>query len=367
MPVLFSSLLSARPRQIHQRMLATSPFIERVACVIHDPQTDVLKTFIHSTRNGRALEGYQFRLAEGASLSSIARDLGVRVIDDIPAVVHPTSPHSAWLLEQGYRSSFTCALTDQGKFLGFLFIDSMREAAFTARVQRDLLLFANLINLAISSELAAVRSILASVSLARDLANLRDFETGAHLERMARISQLIARALAPTHGLSDEFVEHVHLYAPLHDVGKIGIPDDILLKEGRLDERERAVMVTHVEKGVRIIGRILGDFALAELPDSQVLLNIVRHHHELLDGSGYPAGLSGDAIPLESRIVTVADIFDALVNPRPYKTGWSIPDALAELQAMADAGKLDPACVAALCTHEAEAAELMATYRDADT
>lgn len=367
MPANFSALLSARLRQIHQRMLASSPFIERVSCVIHDPATDLLKTFIHSTRSGRALEGYQARLADSDSLTAIARDLGVRVIDDISAVVHPDSPHSAWLLEQGYQSSFTTALSDQGKFIGFVFVDSMRAGAFTPRVQRDLLLFANLINLTISSELAAVRSILASVSLARDLANLRDFETGAHLERMARISHLIARTMAPTLNLNDEFVEQVYRYAPVHDIGKIGIPDDILLKEGRLDDDERAVMVTHVDKGVRIIERILGDFALAELPDSQILLNIVRHHHELLDGSGYPDGLTGDAIPLESRIVTVADIFDALVNPRPYKNGWSIQDALAELQAMADAGKLDRDCVAALCAREAEAAELMATYRDADT
>lgn len=125
--------------------------------------------------------------------------------------------------------------------------------------------------------------------------------------------------MAPVYGQTGEFVANVHRFAPLHDIGKISIPDSILLKPGRLDASERKIMETHVEKGVNVIDRMISDFGLHELPESSILKNIVRCHHEYLDGSGYPAGLGGEAIPLEARIVTVADIFDALTFRRPYK------------------------------------------------
>ncbi len=353
-----SPSLNAHLAQIHDRILDRIPCVERLACVIHDPDTDLLKTFINSTRVGVPIAGYEFKLSESESLSRLAAGQGVRIIDDIPAVVVPNSRHSSWLLAQGYQSSFTTVLNDQGKFFGFLFANSTQKGAFTLEVQRDLLLFSSLVNMAISSELAAIRSITASVEVAKDLANLRDFETGAHLERMARNSRLIARHVAERRGMNDEFVEHVYFFAPLHDVGKIGIPDEILLKPGKLTAPEQAVMRTHVEKGMRIIEKILGDFNASELPNCSILRNIVLCHHEFLDGSGYPRGLKGDEIPLEARVVTVADIFDALMHCRPYKKQWTYEQALAELRRMVVAGQLDHDCVEAL--HDSkEAIELV--------
>jgi HD-GYP domain-containing protein (c-di-GMP phosphodiesterase class II) len=231
-------------------------------------------------------------------------------------------------------------------------------------MQRDLVLFGNLINMSISGELTAVHSIISSARIARDFANMRDFETGEHLERMARYAQLIAKALAPTHGLTDEFITHISLFAPLHDIGKIGIPDRVLLKAGRLDGDERAVMDTHVEKGVAIIEKLINGFGFYQLPEASILLNIVRCHHEYLDGSGYPSGLQGDEIPIEARIVTVADIFDALTCVRPYKKPWEQQDALNELQRMSEAGQLDPDCVAALSNNVEGLAEIRSRYRD---
>ncbi|MDV7399628.1 HD domain-containing protein, partial [Arthrospira platensis SPKY1] len=114
--------------------------------------------------------------------------------------------------------------------------------------------------------------------MARELAEVRDFETGSHLERMARYSRLIARAVAPVYGLNDEFIESVYLFASLHDVGKIGIPDKVLLKPGKLTEEERLVMETHVDKGVQIIDRIVGTGEHQRLPDSAILRNIVHCH-----------------------------------------------------------------------------------------
>ena len=218
--------------------------------------------------------------------------------------------------------------------------------------------------MAISSEMSTVRTVIASAQVARDFASLRDFETGNHLERMARYSRLVAKAIAPARGLNDEFVEHVFLFAPLHDIGKIGIPDSILLKPGKLDPAERTIMESHVQKGVEMVEHIIGDFALNRLPDSSILRNIVGGHHEWMDGTGYPNKLAGEAIPIEARIITTADIFDALTSKRPYKEAWSVDSACAELQKMAQAGKLDPSCVAAMVALSTQVEDIRNRYQD---
>jgi len=171
---------------------------------------------------------------------------------------------------------------------------------------------------------------------------------------MARYSRIVAKALVEPQGLSDEFVEHVFLYAPLHDIGKIGIPDRILLKPGPLDPEEWEVMKTHTTKGREMVDHITADMAIDNLPDDTVMRNIVELHHEALDGSGYPHGLRGEQIPLESRIVAVADVFDALTSVRPYKEAWTVPEAFAELESMSRGHKLDGQCVAALIEHGGE-------------
>jgi len=176
--------------------------------------------------------------------------------------------------------------------------------------------------------------------------------------------RLIAREVAGQYQLSDEWIEHVFLFAPLHDIGKIGIPDAILLKPGKLTPDERTIMETHVDLGVALAQRVLERIGVQNMPDSSVMSNIIGGHHEFMDGSGYPRGLSGDAIPVEARIVTVADIFDALTSHRPYKEPWPVADALAELDRLTAAGKLDPACVAALTMHVGEAEGIRDQYPD---
>jgi HD-GYP domain-containing protein (c-di-GMP phosphodiesterase class II) len=324
-----------------------------------------LRTFINSTRSGSAITGYEFKLSKSRSLSGLAASGENRVIDYIPAVVPGDSAHSAWLLKQGYCSSFTVPMYDNGMFSGVIFFNSMKIGAFTPRAQLDLGLFSNLINMTISSELAAARAMSASAHLAREFANLRDFETGTHLERMARYARVIAKGVADAHGLSDEFVEHVHLFAPLHDIGKIGIPDSILLKPGPLDADERRLMETHVVKGTNMVSNMLVDFGLQHLPDAVLIRNIVASHHEFLDGSGYPNHLRGDKVPIEARIIAVADIFDALTSARPYKSAWPVERACDELRGMVAKGKLDGDCVAAIERHAVELTEIGMRYRDA--
>ena len=123
-------------------------------------------------------------------------------------------------------------------------------------------------------------------------------------------------------------------------------------------------MDTHVTKGVEIAQNILRNFRMTDVADSSVLINLIAHHHEYLDGSGYPAGLKNGEIPVEARIVAVADILDALVSHRPYKEKWTFDDALAELKKMAALGKLDSDCVSGVETHRDEILQVVEKYQD---
>lgn len=141
----------------------------------------------------------------------------------------------------------------------------------------------------------------------------RDNETGAHVKRMSHYAALIAQKM----GLRDKTVETILYAAPMHDIGKIGIPDNILLKPGKLDSKEWAIMKTHTTIGADILkGSNIGFIRMGEM--------IARTHHEKWDGSGYPYGLKGCKIPLAGRIVALADVFDALTSKRPYKDPFSI-------------------------------------------
>ena len=164
----------------------------------------------------------------------------------------------------------------------------------------------------------------------------RDSGTSAYLERMAHVAGLIAEGL----GMPEDEVRLIELAAPLHDIGKIAIPDEVLLKPGPLDAQQVSVMRRHPRIGHELLGGSQNRFI-------QVGALIALRHHERFDGSGYPDGLVGDEIPIEARIVAVADVFDALISPRPYKGPWTIDDALAYLKEQS--GRLfDPQCVQAL-------------------
>ena len=153
------------------------------------------------------------------------------------------------------------------------------------------------------------------------------------------------------------------MYSPLHDIGKIGIPDSILRKPGKLDEAEIKVMMTHPEKGSEIINTILKDFGLGTFGHVDIMRNIAEYHHEAIDGSGYPKGLKGDEIPIEARISAVADIFDALTTRRAYKAPWSNEEAFAMLGRLADT-KLDRDCVEAMLKNIDKIVEIQQRFRD---
>lgn len=152
-------------------------------------------------------------------------------------------------------------------------------------------------------------------------AEYRDDDTGQHTRRVGRSSAAIARAM----GLGSTEIQWIEMAAPLHDVGKIGIPDSILLSAGKLSPAEFEIMKTHCEIGADLL-------ASDDVPLLELAAEIALSHHECWDGSGYPNGLAGSDIPLAGRIVAVADTFDALTHARPYKHAWPVEGALDELE-----------------------------------
>ncbi len=357
--------LDAKLLALHQEILQCSPLsgIDRISIAIYDARTGLVRTLAQSNRGPAPFEGYAGTLTEFPALQLLAAT-GEPIIsgladDPIEWCRLPLRT----LAQDGYQSRYVVRLQRQDTLFGFLFFNSRQPSFFSPAVLDALRLYRRLIDVLVVSELTGVQAMLAAVHTAREVGRVRDEETGAHLDRMAHYAQLVGQRLAPILGLSDEYVEYLFRYAPLHDIGKVGVPDHILLKPGTLTPDESAIMKTHVCEGVRIVDAMMRDHGLTGLPHASVLRNIVACHHERWDGTGYPNRLAGASIPLEGRIVAVADVFDALTSERPYKRAWTFEAAAAFLRDQAGR-HFDPACVDALLTDPGALSVIRLRFRD---
>jgi len=180
----------------------------------------------------------------------------------------------------------------------------------------------------------------------------KDTDTGAHIQRMSQYAAAVARRL----GINDSTIEAILYAAPMHDVGKIGIPDQILTKPGRLDPVEWNIMKEHSILGVQILeGSDAESIKLAEI--------IARAHHEKWDGSGYPEGLKGSEIPLAARITAIADVFDALTSKRPYKEAFSLEKSFTIIREGRES-HFDPQVVDAFFAVQAEILSIKEKHKD---
>jgi putative two-component system response regulator len=183
-------------------------------------------------------------------------------------------------------------------------------------------------------------------------AEYKDEDTGSHIQRMSNYAAVIARNM----GLGKKVTESILYATPMHDIGKIGIPDHILLKPGKLDPDEWAVMQQHTIIGARILeGSRTGVIRLGEI--------VAMTHHEKWDGSGYPRGLKGKKIPLVGRIVAIADVFDALTSKRPYKEAFSLEKSYSIIR-QGRGSHFDPAVVDAFFDSEADILKIRETFQD---
>lgn len=361
---VFSSATSVQERlaAIQAQLRCEFPAITRVAVAIYERQTDSLRAFFHSSDGVTTLSHSVEKLGRLPLLADLAHQRTDLIVtgdanerESSPCVGAGRYPEA--LERNGYLSSYTAPLYASDVFLGFVFFDSPVPNCFSTLDVDRLALYRHLISLFVVDFLRQTDVLRSAVAVARDFGVRRDKYTGAHLERMAHYSRIIARELAASSGFDDDFVESVFLFSPLHDIGKIAIPDDILLKRGRLTAAEYLRMQRHVSEGVAIIDTIIENFSMASTRHAQTMKNIVRYHHERYDGTGYLDGLAGEAIPIEARIVSVADVFDALTSERPYKPPLSNAHAF-DFLTKGGGSQFDQRCVDALIDNQSEIAEL---------
>lgn len=364
-PLTFSVSPSLRDQLgvIQRSINRDVPIIDQICFAIYEPATGRLSTAVQIADDGGMLSSYSAILASVPSLMQLVESRAPRVINDVRRETSRSTPHSQLLQMMQYRSSYTMPIFVHDDFVGFVFLDSHRPAAFTDSFLAAFNVHLHMIQMLICQEMFAVRALHGTAHAVRHVAHFRDVETSHHLQRMARYSKVIAAELTAQHALSDDFVDLTFLFAPFHDIGKLGVAKSVLLKPTTLTTAEQDAMAAHVDLGSRIVEMLIDEYKLGQFSGIRVLRNIVSGHHEMLDGSGYPRGLNGEQIPLETRIVTVADIFDALTSPRPYKEPWGMARAFMQLRKMVAEGKLDADCVAALETHHFSAAQIMKDFQ----
>jgi len=362
-----SSSLNQQLSELHHEIKNKVPLVDRVSFSLYDSHLDMLRTYATSEVSENPSDVHQdYPLADCPSLKECAEKHLHRVINNIAATASPHHRYAQWLIDQGYQSSFSVPTYHHQQFIGFINFNSFEQNVFSPEVQSELMPFCELINYTINSEYSLVHSILTSAELTREIYPGARQDSDQHISRISLFSRLIAIDLASAYGLEDETIEHIHLFSRLHDIGKITIPDAILLKPTPLTPDERKIMQSHIDKGLMIIDKILDNLGSPDHPCVHTLKEIITCHHEFLDGSGYPNALKGEEIPISARIVTVANVFDALTSHRPYQQAWCIPSALLEMEKMVAMGKLDGHCVNVLRDHQEYIAQILSQYPEQD-
>jgi len=300
----------------------------------------------------RLTEGDSFR-ANGTLLGRAIAEQKPLHISDLAATAagDGRAEFAAALAADGRRSALFFPLAGEGEWSAVLAFAVSESHAYSREHLELLGNIAAQISHGFEKTVVTESLVISAVTGLAKLAENRDPETGDHLVRMARYSALIAEELGregPYAGqIPAQTVRDIFRFAPMHDIGKVGIEDSILLKPGRLDEDERREMERHPVIGGEVLRRCEMQMNAVGHSVFQVGIEIAECHHEKFDGSGYPAGLQGEAIPLSARVVAAADVFDALTSRRPYKAAWPVEKALSLFEE--ESGRhFDPDVVAAM-------------------
>lgn len=349
--------------RLHEHMCEEWPKLLRVAIALYDQPSDLIHTFVKSSSDIQALEHYSVTLSSVPSLQKVAEKKEPRLIQDLSIFKDSPSIHSKALLEADYKSSFTVPLYLNNKLIGFSFYDSTDSNYFTEKLQQYLIDYSRLMESILISELLPIKALIGMVQTTKEITKFRDEETGEHLIRMAYYVELIATELSNTYDISDEEIEYMRLYAPLHDIGKIAISDDILMKPGVLTPKEYEIIKTHVDEGVRMVDIIVKNFDFQQLHHIDILYSVVSEHHERYDGSGYPKGLKETDISLAGKICAIADVFDAMVSRRVYHRATD-PEKVFEYLLERRGTLFDPECVDAFIKCKEKVLKIHEQFKD---
>ncbi len=305
---------------------------DRIALAFIGRENNVIAETAFATYKTIFLQPGHSEPISDTSLKNLSADNEPRIINDLVkyAKGKTVSESTGKILREGIRSSITVPMFFQSRCIGFLFISSRQPDAYS----RDDGVFAKRIAGVLKQKFYIeylIQEVIAETSNAFiTLMHEKDNETSLHITRMTEYSYIIAKCYYTRFSTIDaRFVREIHWFAALHDIGKIGIPDSILLKNGKLEENEMSVMRSHVVIGERVIENMNKKLMnIVGRPVIQTAIDLIKGHHEKYDGTGYPLSLKGDNIPIAGRIVAVADVFDALTSARPYKKPYSVEESI---------------------------------------
>jgi HD-GYP domain-containing protein (c-di-GMP phosphodiesterase class II) len=267
------------------------------------------------------------------SLESIMYSANARVINDLEKYTDNKSvkDYNKYIMDAGVRASITLPLIINSEPVGIIFFSSRYKNIYTEEHVKFLETLVDSIAISLEKSIFADELLFGSLLAMVKLAEARDEETGDHLERMKVYSRTITESLLSeskyVKSITPEYIENIERFSPMHDIGKVGIRDGILLKPGKLTTDEFDEMKKHAIYGADVLRTAESNITKKGRNIFQMGIEIAEGHHEKWDGSGYPYGKRGEEIPLSARIVAIADVFDALSSKRPYKEAFSFEES----------------------------------------
>ncbi len=300
-----------------------------VAFIDYDREVIIAEHGVSSNPKLYLGPGFKVKLSH-TSLTDLITHPYPLVENDLEAF-YAKKPYSSSLNlinKEGLKSNIIIPLVVDHKTIGFLFFSSNEKNHFTPEIVRKSTLIASEISDSLTRSYMIKLLFSQMTNSFSRLVEKKDSETGFHLDRMTLYSKTIAEGLInrqlPDYPVNQQFVLNIEKYAASHDIGKVGVPDAILKKPGRLTDEETVIMRQHVIIGAELLRNIKENLNYFGRHFFETAYNITMYHHEKWDGTGYPNGVSGMDIPLEARIVAVADVFDALTSKRVYKPAFSV-------------------------------------------
>ena len=283
--------------------------------------------------------GYRLGL-DKSSLRYLLENREIRIINDLEEYLlkNKNSKSTEFIIKEGFKSSMTMPLVkNDGVTVGFLFFSSFKKNGFDENAKLRAKSIAEIFSYIFEKNIMIEDMVTNTAFSFVKLVEGKDPETGDHIERMAKYAEIIAKKCAdiyPEWNITHGDIEKIRKFAPLHDIGKVGIPDEILLKPGKLTPEEFDIMKKHTVIGADVINRYQQNLKKYNYDFLETGYDIALYHHEKWNGKGYPEALSGNDIPIVARIVSVADVFDALSSKRVYKKAFSFEDSIEMIKEM---------------------------------
>lgn len=348
---------------LHDLLQQHWPDLSRVAVALYDDQTDMLHTFAKSSPEFEGLKHYAVPLSSSTSLQTMAHSGEPRVIQDLSLLDSKPSEHSQQITAN-FKSSYTAPFYLSNKLLGFVFFDAKTSEYFSPELVTQLQTYTRFIESLAVSDVFPVKALIGLLGGRRSNDLVVDqAATPNRLIRIASYLEVLAQSLAEQHGFSDEQIEYMWCYAPLYDIGHVTTPDHVLMSPSLLTGQEYRSIKRHIDQGLEIIDLIEHNVAFQQLQHMDILRGIVTAHQERWDGSGYPEGLRGEAIPIVGRMMAVVDVFDALSSNRIYRKAWPMDEVKAFFQKHRGE-KFDPVCVDALLANQDKLQKIATAYQD---